>query len=507
MRKTLSFIVCLVSALVFFSCQTAKIKETAEDSPSSALEQDIQKESSVKENQDSPLDSSSSIQTEKLITPDEKQEEFLSVQTQDIQPINSASDEFLPVTEEGLIIELSPRKEEKEEKIVRPILRPRTASETAASAKIWGSEDAREEIKADQTVEELNEDQSASSLEPAAVGNTTEPVKPLMTEVIQQQTPQSLAVLQEAEQNTLPQNSIIQAPSEKKQEEGQKQMPEQNQMPEQISDPLISSVSEDSIEQEILPSVSAFIPSRTVEVKNNQYIDVTYPGNGWVYIGEEGSTSLLTYFGRKTDKGNTVFTLRTKESGKTLLHFYKVDALSGSYIDDYLEVVIDDDSAALHERFEVPPYQMSNALTPPSPSVQTNESSPKTLPSPDPSWTSAVATEPDVQIIFPDESEASILYEGIPSSQLLIDAKNAFNNAEYKKALNILDEFLKISTSSLDEAWWMRGQIYEMPSDQRNIRKALESYETLTKAYPSSPLWKQAKDRITYLEKFYFTIN
>ena len=91
--------------------------------------------------------------------------------------------------------------------------------------------------------------------------------------------------------------------------------------------------------------------------------------------------------------------------------------------------------------------------------------------------------------------------------QLLEQAKAAYNNAEYKKALDILDEFLINSVSNLDEAWYLKGQIYETPSDQRNIRKALEAYTVLTKAYPSSPLWKGAKDRITYLEKFYFSIE
>ncbi len=82
-------------------------------------------------------------------------------------------------------------------------------------------------------------------------------------------------------------------------------------------------------------------PSRSVKVKINQYLDVSYPGTGWVYIGESEKNAIFNYFGRKLGTGNTTFALRAKKAGNTLLHFYKNDALTGEYIDDYLEVTVE----------------------------------------------------------------------------------------------------------------------------------------------------------------------
>lgn len=89
------------------------------------------------------------------------------------------------------------------------------------------------------------------------------------------------------------------------------------------------------------PEAPQITPSRSVKVKINQYLDVTYPGTGWVYIGESEKNAIFNYFGRKLGTGNTTFALRAKKAGTTLLHFYKNDALTGEYIDDYLEVEVD----------------------------------------------------------------------------------------------------------------------------------------------------------------------
>ncbi|MCR5218303.1 hypothetical protein, partial [Treponema sp.] len=80
--------------------------------------------------------------------------------------------------------------------------------------------------------------------------------------------------------------------------------------------------------------------SRSVSLQKNQYLEVIYPGSGWVYLGEKDDTELMRYFGRKRNSGKTSFTLRARAEGTTLLHFYKNDPLTGRYLDDYLEIII-----------------------------------------------------------------------------------------------------------------------------------------------------------------------
>lgn len=104
------------------------------------------------------------------------------------------------------------------------------------------------------------------------------------------------------------------------------------------------------------------IPSRSVVMDNRQYLDIVYPGSGWVYLGEvtpDGYTvqkPLLTYFGRRRNNNDTSFTLRSGTPGTTILHFFKQDVLTAVFIDDYLEVTVTDTVAESGSRQIAPSY-------------------------------------------------------------------------------------------------------------------------------------------------------
>lgn len=100
--------------------------------------------------------------------------------------------------------------------------------------------------------------------------------------------------------------------------------------------------------------IPQYTASRAVSVKINQYLDVTYPGKGWTYIGETNKEGSFNYFGRKLGTGNTTFSLRAKKAGNTFLHFYKNDALTGEYIDDFLEVTVENQKST--GRVKAPSY-------------------------------------------------------------------------------------------------------------------------------------------------------
>ena len=113
------------------------------------------------------------------------------------------------------------------------------------------------------------------------------------------------------------------------------------------------------------------VPSRAMSVKKNQLIDVVYPGKGWIYQGnidEDGNTDAqqrnFVFGGRKIGAESQTFTVSARNAGAFLLHFYKNDALTGSYIDDYLEVNVEDDAASLDSRVTAPDYAL--AVPPPA---------------------------------------------------------------------------------------------------------------------------------------------
>ena len=301
-------------------------------------------------------------------------------------------------------------------------------------------------------------------------------------------------------------------------------------------------------------------PSRSVRVLVNQYLDVAYPGAGWVYLGEvDESQNLISFANRELDNSDTCFTLRAIQSGTAVLHFYKQDVLTGTYIDDFLEVVVlpqqykgnEHQTAPLYSEI-VPPNQRkytarrnNNAQTQPdsanamrpvisstSNSALQEDSSYDELPLLEEEKASAeskaLADKTVNRTIQIDESapnaesktktEKETLSENaaaLPAdinnytaAQLIEAAKKAYENKKYDESLSLLNLFFDKATSGLDEGWYLKGQLYESPNAPfRNIRTSRESYQALVDRYPSSPLWKKASNRILYIDRYYFKIR
>lgn len=414
-------------------------------------------------------------------------------------------------------------------------------------------------------------------------------------------------------------------------------------------------------------------PSRTVSLSRNQPLEVVYPGNGWIYLGEVEDKGLIRYAGRHIGEENTVFDLRTRGSGTTVLHFYKNDALTASFIDDWLEVVIDE-SVSDGTKITAPEYA---AVIPATPSIYANQNEPSkeekfveiepekttlnkllgkedateatastgtssasgndlsslasiqdafaqmnddsaddksseatpataetsastdtktaaeikadtkadtkksdkkndskkaenkstadtssatpAAPETESSTSEATAAEPaqnDTTIATVEESQettpvddtnfstaiqmtdeereiqellaSQATSESLPiegsldaimgattiireneyidmnADDLLKKAQQAYNQKHYDKALAYLRDFFNTSTTRLDEGLFLQGQVYEANSSLRDIKAALDSYETLVKNYPSSSKWQNANERIIYINRFYY---
>jgi outer membrane protein assembly factor BamD (BamD/ComL family) len=86
-------------------------------------------------------------------------------------------------------------------------------------------------------------------------------------------------------------------------------------------------------------------------------------------------------------------------------------------------------------------------------------------------------------------------------------ARAEFESGRISAALAVLDQFRRRFPSGSDEAWWLYGQFLEARGPNRNIRDALKCYQTLVREYPQSPFAEEARRRIAYLERYYFTIQ
>ena len=350
-------------------------------------------------------------------------------------------------------------------------------------------------------------------------------------------------------------------------------------------------------ESEIGSETVEITPSRSVTLRNNQFLDVTYPGKGWTYIGESEKSALFNYIGRKFGSNNTTLSLRAKKTGTTLLHFYKNDALTGEYIDDYLAVTVEakrstgrvkapsyadivpakpqrrldranenikEDSKNETEKAENPaPAQnaeskeqksapqgtgtiqstseqwnaqsqknnteatkVAQSQNPPSSQendvktvIQTTDETAETTNSRRESQeytpTSSQSESAVAQVSTEIQEEPQVISEGKATSttsgevdeSLLEKAKQDFVDGKFEDALKEAQEYYNTASTRLDEALFLLGQISESNSGVKDIRFAVDSYDMLVKRFPTSPLWKQAKNRSIYLKRFYIDIR
>lgn len=313
------------------------------------------------------------------------------------------------------------------------------------------------------------------------------------------------------------------------------------------------------------------VPSRTVYASKNQMIIASYPGNGWVYLGEIESNALVGFKGKTFSSNKTNFKLQPQKEGRTILHFYKLDAINGNYIDDYLEVIVSPNTdysvanTVNAPEFNYDYYLMSdfnknlsdnksesenanevgqdlitentisstnddNSLqdfstntssdTKQKDKFQENESIEEIQPAIVKELAEVEVVEEEPELLFMSDifdEEETILAgnsEVGDSSMsfsddldLLEQAKKTYGEKDYSKALSFVNKFLETSNSSIDEALYLKGQILEKPFEQRNIRDALECYKLVISAYPQSDLWDKCDERIKYIQRFYFNIR
>lgn len=299
------------------------------------------------------------------------------------------------------------------------------------------------------------------------------------------------------------------------------------------------------------------MPSRSVTIDKNQYLDVTYPGTGWIYLGESDGTKNMIFFGRKLGETNTSFTLRSRDAGKSLLHFYKNDVLTGKYIDDYLEVNVTDAVSGSQEHAVAPSYadvvpprpasavaqetgstdiqqtdtagkndtqsapassqeepQRNNAAvtaaaqeqdTPIKTVIQTTESAPNA------SSPAAAASVPAGNVPAKRKtSQKPVLSSGTANESaddLLREAQTAYDAKQYEKSQELLTFFFDKAVSRIDEGLYLQGEVLEAQSPIQNIKGAIDSYGILMKNWPESTLWKNAQQRSIYLKRMYIDIR
>ena len=286
--------------------------------------------------------------------------------------------------------------------------------------------------------------------------------------------------------------------------------------------------------------------SRMVAVEEKQRLELTYPGHGWVYVGEQTSQQGLKYEQRKLQDENSIFMFTAEKKGDYILHFSYFDVFTNDFITDAVAVSVSAArSTAAKSMVKAPEYQNEadsdtagsqsekTAQTARQPSsnstantgtgttthmAQAASEAPQTA-------GSGLQSKNSEQAIAAGTTEAASPVMGntgsitaqnfaaadaeapLSSDQLLEKARTAIAAADAGTALTYLDNFFTTAEEKLDEGWFLKGRAYELNGSVRNIRLALDAYKTLTDGFPQSKYWAEADARIRYITGFYINIQ
>ena len=289
--------------------------------------------------------------------------------------------------------------------------------------------------------------------------------------------------------------------------------------------------------------------SRSVEMQLGQSLELVYPGQGWIYIGElDTAQPLLSYSGCEKKYRDTVFTLTSQRTGTSLLQFVKKDILADAYIRDYLEVIVsgpydDDISTTLvtapsyaeiipaNQDYVLKAHRRQNSAilvgsenrgvyynTPEvdvKSKIDTSEGDgvpagaavpqePQKIGVDRDDVQEALTAEPG-SIVQQENTEESSAQPSV--SDLFAQAQQAYNSKDYETAASCINSFIKNSTQRLDEALYLKGLIFEAKSGIQNVKIALSAYKAVVNGWPESSVWNSANERAIYLERFYFNIR
>ena len=240
-------------------------------------------------------------------------------------------------------------------------------------------------------------------------------------------------------------------------------------------------------------------PTRSMDIKKNQILKVSFPGTGWLFLGDEYNSDTLSFDKRDIYETQTDFQLKSVQSGTALLHFFKQDMLTNEAINDYLLVTVNNRTGKW-EVVDAPDYVFSSLE---DEIIEYEE---------------YYDSEYDDYYFIEDEPEVIVLEDNLYfvddsiSKKEIIDLANSFYEDDfYYETLDQLNYYFEVIGDSTDEytdyALFLKGQLLEKQSPIRNIKESLAAYKKLVANFPDSKYWDLSKQRITYLERFYFNVR
>ena len=540
-------IIPLISALsiILYSCASnPKIDENqnAQENQYSENTEIVQPKSEQKE-EISESESQTENQSEETENPAEQTETQNENQGDETETSEENSEEKTDIFHEELaeIVEPEVIEDEKETEEIPEIVEEKTDDETVETTPLDDKtlEDLQSELDSLPPVEiflsdaefQKQDDEELSDDEKSEVAETensengdaenidSDEEKTDGAENPESENPENVSAAENIESDDFEKNpvSVEISVSENENQENSKNVQEEIEtVPSADEENGVIDITDD--DENIVEEEKQIIPSRSVSLNKNEILDITYPGNGWIYSGLVNNTREIIYSGRTTNEDSVKFSLQAKKAGTVIAHFYKNDFLTGDFVDDYIEITILNKNGSNKTHITAPEYKT------PLPKVKENNE--QAINNPQEPQKSEEAETKQYYVSNPvieekteikgnqnkieekqtqNENQTANETEtpAVDTDSILKEAENLYKNQDYEKSAEKLIEFFEYAQTKLDRALYLQGLVYEAKSSVQNINKAIDSYTKLTENYPASKYWNDANKKIIYLKRFY----
>ena len=310
-----------------------------------------------------------------------------------------------------------------------------------------------------------------------------------------------------------------------------------------------------STQEYVLPAAeSPPAVSRNVSAFVGERIEIPFDGSGWTYLGEKDEKDGVTYETRRFEGPGVVFVMDAAKSGQYVLRFQRQDLLRGLTSLELVGVDVRDKPAVVVPPATAPgsaiaasagqapagsasggpspaPYTLAPTAPGPAGAAATGSgqsaaaggaaaiSAPGLASAPGaaslgasapgtsaPGTASLGASAPGTATPGTTATVVALPPPDSPEGMLLA-AKNELGAGRTQSALAILDRFLAKYPAGTDEAYYLYGLALEQNGPLKDIRRAYSYYKKVVDAYPESPYWDKADERVSYIQRYYFDIR
>jgi len=86
-------------------------------------------------------------------------------------------------------------------------------------------------------------------------------------------------------------------------------------------------------------------------------------------------------------------------------------------------------------------------------------------------------------------------------------ARGELSAGRVANCLAALDRFMEVHPEGMDEVYYLYGVALEQNGATKDIKRAYSFYKKLHDDFPQSQLWDMAADRMSYIERHYFSVR